>query len=168
MAWWTVLDRALGLHEQAETLSSGQTALRAVVVYGVLLVVVQLGHKRFVGRSTALDMVLAIVLGSVASRAVSGTAPFVPTLVATAALVAIHWLVADLAFRSHRFGLLVKGKPRELVRDGKVIAVEMRRSAISPHDLEEALRQEGVADVAQVASARLERSGNISVVRRSG
>ena len=112
-------------------------------------------------------MVLAIVLGSVASRAVSGTAPFVPTLVATAVLVAIHWLVADLAFRSHRFGLLVKGKPRELVRDGKVIEVEMRRSAISPHDLEEALRQEGVADVAQVASARLERSGNISVVRRS-
>jgi uncharacterized membrane protein YcaP (DUF421 family) len=104
----------------------------------------------------------------VASRAVSGTAPFVPTIAATAVLVALHWLVAGLAFRSHRFGLLVKGEPRELVRDGKVIEAEMRRSAISSHDLEEALRQEGVIDVARVASARLERSGNISVVRREG
>jgi uncharacterized membrane protein YcaP (DUF421 family) len=165
---WLSIDRALGLHEQTETLSSGQMALRAVVVYGLLLLIVRLGHKRFVGRSTALDMVLAIVLGSVASRAVSGTAPFVPTLVATAVLVAIHWLVTGLAFRSHRFGVLVKGKPRELVRDGKMIEAQMRKSAISSHDLEEALRQEGVIDVAQVASARLERSGNISVVRREG
>lgn len=165
---WLSIDRALGLHEKTDTLSSGQMALRAVVVYGLLLLIVRLGHKRFVGRSTALDMVLAIVLGSVASRAVSGTAPFVPTIVASFVLVAIHWLVAGLAFRSHRFGLLVKGEPRELVRDGKVIEAEMRRSAISSHDLEEALRQEGVVDVTRVASARLERSGNISVVRRDG
>jgi uncharacterized membrane protein YcaP (DUF421 family) len=165
MYGWSI-SAALGLHECAQSLSSGQMALRAVVVYGALLLIVRLGHKRFAGRSTAFDMVLAIVLGSVASRAVSGTAPFVPTLVASAALVALHWLVAAAAFHSHRFGLLVKGRPRELVRDGKVILEQMRRSAISTHDLEEALREAGVADVAKVASARLERGGHISVVRR--
>lgn len=163
---WLSIDRALGLHEQTETLSSEQMALRAVIVYGALLLIVRLGHKRFVGRSTAFDMVLAVLLGSVASRAVSGTAPFLPTLVASAVLVAIHRLVAAAAFRSHGFGLVVKGKPHELVRDGRVIDEQMRKTATTVHDLDEALRQEGVADVAQVASARLERSGSISVVRR--
>jgi len=165
---WLPIDRALGLHEQTETLSSGQMALRAVVVYGALLLLVRLGHRRFIGRSTAFDMVLAIVLGSVASRAVSGTAPFVPTLVASALLVALHWLVATAAFHSHLFGVLVKGRPRELVREGQVVEKQMRRSSITRHDLEEALREHGVDELAQVASARLERSGNISVVRRDG
>ncbi|HEV8240451.1 MAG TPA: YetF domain-containing protein [Thermoanaerobaculia bacterium] len=163
---WPSIDAVLGLQEKADTLSSGQMAARAVVVYGALLLLVRLGHRRFVGRSTAFDMVLAIVLGSVASRAVSGTAPFLPTLVASGVLVALHWLVAEAALRSHLFGLVVKGKPRDLVRDGRAIDDQMRRSAITVHDLDEALREEGVADVAQVASARLERSGKISVVRR--
>ena len=166
MDGWSI-DTALGLHEPAHSLSTGQMALRAVVVYGALLLVVRLGHKRFAGRTTAFDMVLAIVLGSVASRAVSGTAPFVPTLVACAVLVALHWLVAAASFHSHRFGLLVKGKPSELVRDGRAIEAQMRRSAISIHDLDEALREAGVADVAKVASARLERGGHISVVKRA-
>ena len=165
MESWSIAE-ALGLHETAATLSSAQVALRAIVVYGALLLVVRLGHRRFVSRSTAFDMVLAIVLGSVASRAVSGTAPFVPTLVAAAVLVAVHWLVATAAFHSHRFGIVVKGQPRELVRDGDVVEEQMRRSTISVHDLEEGLREHGVADVAEVASARLERNGNISVVRK--
>lgn len=165
MDGWSITG-ALGLHETTETLSSGQMALRAVVVYGALLLIVRLGHRRFIGRSTAFDMVLAIVLGSVASRAVSGTAPFVPTLVASAVLVAVHWLVATAAFHSHRFGVVVKGRPRDLVREGELVEANMRRSSITRHDLEEALREHGVADVAQVASARLERSGNISVVRK--
>ena len=165
MGGWSIAG-ALGLHETTETLSSGQMALRAVVVYGALLLLVRLGHRRFVGRSTAFDMVLAIVLGSVASRAVSGTAPFVPTLVASGVLVAVHWLVATAAFYSHGFGALVKGRPRELVRGGEVVEGNMRRSSITRHDLEEGLREHGVAEVAEVASARLERSGDISVVRK--
>lgn len=160
-----LLSAALGLHETSETLSSGQMALRGLVVFVFLLVLVRLGHKRFVGRSTAFDYVLAIVLGSVTSRAISGTAPFWPTLVASATLVALHRVVAFLAFRSHRFGSLVKGRPLELVRSGVPIEAAMRRTTTTRHDLDEALREHGVDDLAEVASAHLERSGNISVVR---
>ena len=162
------IESALGLHETAETLSAGQMALRAVLVYGVLLLLVRLGHKRFVSRSTAFDLVLAIVLGSVASRAVTGTSPLVPTLLASATLVLLHRLLADLTYRSHGIGIVIKGTPRQLVRDGVAIEREMRRGSISRHDLEEALREHGIADLGEVAGAWLERSGNISVVKRDG
>ena len=76
--------------------------------------------------------------------------------------------MATAAFHSHLFGVLVKGRPRELVRAGQVVEKQMRHSSITRHDLEEALREHGADELAQVASARLERSGNISVVRRDG
>jgi uncharacterized membrane protein YcaP (DUF421 family) len=160
------IETALGLHETAETLSAGQMALRAIVVYGVLLLLVRLGHKRFVSRSTAFDLVLAIVLGSVASRAVTGTSPLVPTLVASATLVLLHRVIAAAGYRWHRFGLVVKGSPDQLVRDGVPIERAMRRTSISQHDLEEALREHGIGDLGEVEGAWLERSGNISVIRR--
>ena len=160
------IESALGLHETAATLSAGQMALRAIVVYGILLLFVRFGHKRFVSRSTAFDLVLAIVLGSVASRAVTGTSPLVPTLTASLTLVLLHRVIAALGYRSHRFGHVVKGNPHQLVRDGVAIEAEMRHTSISQRDLEEALREHGVADLDEVEGAWLERSGNISVVKK--
>ncbi len=65
------------------------------------------------------------------------------------------------------FGTLVKGHDRTLVRDGEVQWHEMRKSHISGHDLEEAMRTKGQSpDVREVASAHLERSGDISIIPR--
>jgi len=162
-----LISRALGLGLPSEALGGGQMAARALVIFVYLLVVVRLGHRRFASRSTAFDLVIVIVLGSVASRAISGTAPFGPTLVAVAALLALHWLTAAATFHSHLLGALVKGKPEELVREGEELRAAMRRAHITHHDLEEAMRQHGVATLADVASAHLERDGNISVLARS-
>jgi len=162
-----LISRALGLGLPSEALGGGQMVARALVVFVYLLVVVRLGHRRFASRSTAFDLVVVIVLGSVASRAISGTAPFGPTLVTVAALLAFHWVIAAATFHWHRLGALVKGKPAELVRDGKELPAAMRHSHITRHDLEEALRQHGVAALADVVSAHLERDGNISVLSGS-
>ena len=53
-----------------------------------------------------------------------------------------------------------------MVRDGAMVEREMRRTSTSRRDLEEAMREHGGAEIAEVESARLERSGNISVVRK--
>ena len=74
--------------------------------------------------------------------------------------------VAALAYRSHHIGLLVKGAPRQLVRDGAILEPAMRRSGISRHDLEEALREHGMSDLDEASAAWIERSGTISVVPR--
>ena len=81
---------ALGLGVEGKELGIGQMALRAVVVYVATVLTVRLGKKRFMGRSTAFDVILGIMLGSVVSRAITGNAPFVPALVAAAVLLAMH------------------------------------------------------------------------------
>lgn len=146
-----------------------QMPLRAIVVYLSALAMVRLGEKRFFGRNTAFDLILGVIFGSVVSRAINGSADLLPTLLAGAALIGTHWLLAVASFNYSAFGTLIKGHPRTLIRDGAIDRSALRRSHLSDEDLATALRQEaGIVDVSRVSEARLERSGNISVLTRPG
>lgn len=145
-----------------------QMALRAVVVYPMALVLVRLGDKRFIGEISAFDFMMAIVLGSIVGRAISGSAPFWPSMAASAALVGVHWAFARVGFHSDRIGNLLKGECRVLVEDGEIDWDQMRKAAIGEEDLRSALRRNGgVRDPREVAYACLERNGKISVIRRA-
>ncbi|MCL4302560.1 MAG: DUF421 domain-containing protein [Anaerolineae bacterium] len=141
-------------------------ALRALIVYIAALVMVRLGEKRFLGKNTAFDVILGIILGSVVSRAINGSAGFWSTLGAGFVLVGLHWLFAVLAFHSDWFGTLIKGRTRLLVKNGEIRWTAMRKSNISQNDLLGALRSEArTSSPDEVKEAHLERSGNISVIR---
>jgi len=119
------------------------------------------------GKSTALDVMLGIVFGSVVSRAITGNAPFLPALAGGFVLVLMHWLIAAIAFHSDAFGKLVKGEVRVLVRDGEIQWNEMKRSAITQRDIEEAMRNNGdEPDIKKIKAAHLERAGDISVLMK--
>jgi uncharacterized membrane protein YcaP (DUF421 family) len=156
---------ALGLGLESFDLDVGQMALRAVVVYVVTVIIVRLGKKRFMGQGTAFDVILGIMLGSTVSRAITGTAPFVPALGAALVLVLLHWVLSWAALRSHAFGTLFKGHPRLLIKDGEIDDAMMQKVHMSERDLREDLRDKGVSELSQVTEARLERSGKLSVIR---
>jgi uncharacterized membrane protein YcaP (DUF421 family) len=155
----------LGAGLESKEINALQMGLRAAIIYVVTVVIVRLGKKRFLGRATAFDVILGIMLGSIVSRAITGNAPFFPALAAAAVLLAMHWLFSALAFRSHRFGEALKGEPRVLVRDGTIGWEAMRHAHVSERDLWEDLRGEGVSRLEQVSEARLERSGKLSVIK---
>ncbi len=162
-----LLQGLLGLDREAADLGAGQMALRAVIVYAFALVVVRLGSKRFLGKATAFDVVLGIIVGSVISRAITASSAFFPTLVAGAVLVGMHWVFAAVAFRTSWFGPLVKGEPRRLIEDGEVQREAMRAASLTENDLNEALRHAGhPPDPSRIRLAHLERDGSISVVPR--
>ena len=82
-------------------------------------------------------------------------------------LVVIHRLFAYLAFYSHGFGILVKGKPDVIVRDGKCDLATMRRNHVSMHDLDEDMRLSvHINDLSKIRVARVERSGDISFITK--
>jgi uncharacterized membrane protein YcaP (DUF421 family) len=158
---------ALGLGLESKEIGIGQMALRAIVVYVVTVAFVRLAKKRFMGRATAFDVILGIMLGSIVSRAITGNAPLGPALAAAATLIGMHWLFSLVAYHWHGFGIAVKGQPRVLIRDGSPNRDAMRRSHVTEHDLHDDLRSEGVEGMERVKEARLERSGKVSVVKRS-
>ncbi len=162
---WQGIGWMLGLDE--DSLNVWQMAVRAVVVYIAAVVMVRLGEKRFMGKNTAFDVILGIILGSVVSRAITGSAPFFPSIGAGFVLVGVHWLFARIAFHFDRFGTLIKGENRILIKDGELQWKEMRNSNISENDLREMLRlKAGTDDPGQVKIARLERNGEMSVITK--
>lgn len=154
-----------GIDVPATEMDVGQVVLRALVIYLAGLLILRFGQHRFLGKNTAFDIVLGFILGSMLSRAVNGSAALGPTVLACAALVALHWLFAYGSFRSRRLGSLVKGDVRQLVRGGEIDWDAMRRVQISQRDLEEAMRSDArMDDLSQIEAAFFERSGRISFV----
>ena len=169
---WGVLKSALqpfesllGLERDLEDVNSGQMVLRAVLIYAFALLLIRIASKRFLSKATAFDVIVGIMLGSILSRAINGSAPFVPTILAGAALLGVHSLFAALAYGSSFFGPLVKGEPRLLIKDGQVQQEAMRAAKISEHDLQQALRlQARESDPSKIKRAYLERNGSISII----
>lgn len=162
-----MLGDILGIGEGTFELNTGQVLLRGLIVYVFAVALLRIGDKRFLGKNTAFDVILGIVLGSVMSRAITGNSAFVPTLLVSALLVGLHWTFAYIAFSTESFGDMIKGVPRHLVKDGAPETLTLRKSHISENDLSQALRtSQGASDLSMVDQAYLERAGDISFVMK--
>lgn len=157
----------LGLGLEPKELTFAHVALRGVVVLVATLAIMRLGQKRSLARKTAFDAVLLVILASVLSRAINGSASFFPTLGGSLVIVGFHRLLGWLACRWHALGALMKSQPEVIVLDGKRQRDVMRSNHISEHDLEEDMRLEAKTDdISKVRIARIERSGDISFITK--
>ncbi|HTQ38180.1 MAG TPA: YetF domain-containing protein [Pirellulales bacterium] len=143
-----------------------QVAARAALVYLAGLVVVRIGKSRLISRTTSLDVILGFILGSLLSRGITGSGSISGTLLASAVIVAVHWLLTAIACRSHWFGNLLKGSSELVVENGQALLRPMRRHHISDHDLIEQIRLRGVDNLQEVRAAYTERNGEISMLKR--
>ncbi len=145
-----------------------QLSLRAAILFVTGLILIRIAGRRTFSQATPMDIVVALIIGSNLSRAMTGKAPFLPALAATLVLVLLHRVAAMATLRWNWLSRLIKGTPAELVRDGRVDEGALRRHGLSKEDLLEGLRLEQVDRPADVALATLEGGGRISVVRRKG
>ena len=166
-AFWNFVEPWLGLGVRPDELTFVQISLRGVVVFVATLIMVRLGHKRSLSRKTAFDAVLLVILASVLSRAINGSAAFFATLGGGLVLVLLHRLLAFIAFHSHWFGCLIKGRPELIIEDGDFVLNTMHRNHISTHDVEEDMRLSlHDDDVSKVKKGRVERSGDVSFIEK--
>ena len=151
------------LFGEGEHLDALQMTLRAAATFVLTLSMVRISGRRSIGQHRAFDFCIAVLLGSVLSRAVVGASPFWPTMSAGAALVLLHRAVAMASLRWPWFESLVSGDKRELVRDGRRDQREMDKALITPRDLDEAVRKKVGDEGVPIERAVLERDGRITV-----
>ncbi|OWY06851.1 YetF domain-containing protein [Thioclava sp. IC9] len=95
----------------------------------------------------------------------SDHAPLLPTLVATALLIALHSVLAALAPRSEFLSYIIKGRPVRLISNGVVDWEAAEKSRLGERDLTEQLRLKGLRGPDEVEVAYIERNGAISIVK---
>ncbi len=155
----------LAIGEGAGSIGWAEMAMRAAIVFAYGLVVTRIGAWRAFGRWSTPDIIVTIIVGSNLSRALTGPAPLVSTLVATTVFLGAWWLISFGASRSDMLDWLFKGRALRLVTDGSIDHDAMKKAVVSKRDLDEGLREKGVGHVMRVVTAFLERNGHITVIR---
>lgn len=137
------------------------TALRVALVYGVVLVVLRVAGRRLLGQLTPFDLVSLLLLANAAQNAMIGPdASLIGGLVGVVVLVGLNRGIASSAWARRRF----EGHPTLLVHRGQPIAASLAHEHVSLEELETAMREHGVARIADVEAAVLEMDGTISVI----
>lgn len=142
------------------------TSMRALLMFTVGLVLIRVANKRFLSKSTAFDVIVSIMLGTVLARAINGSGPIIGTIASGVVLVALHRFVAVIAFHSKFFDRLTKGDKRLLIDNGEYQPEGMKKSHFQKDDLHEQLRLSGVGTADAVDKAYLERNGDLSVLKK--
>ena len=140
-------------------------AAKAAAYYAGLVVLVRLAGKRMAGQTTTFDLLVLITLGVVMqTAALQGGAANAMVFVLT--VFALHRLTALLCSRFRAFRHLVRGKPRPLVRDGRIIERALELEGVTHAELLAGLRKLGHERPEDVKLAVLEETGHISAVAR--
>ena len=147
--------------------SWSQECARAALIFVFGLLLVRVFGRRVFAKWAAIDIVVAIVVGSNLSRALTGSAPLWGTLAACVLLMLLHWLFARGAAVWPAFSSVIEGNPVELVTGGIVHAETMRANGVSPTDLDEAVRNASLDTPEKALKITLEPSGRITVVKNS-
>jgi uncharacterized membrane protein YcaP (DUF421 family) len=147
-------------------LTIGHMAARAFVMFFIALVVIRISGMRSFSSMSAIDNIVAIMLGALLTRAVVGVSPFLPTVGAAVSLCITHRVLAMLSTRFHFISDLLKGKECILYKDGQLFRDKMRKADITDGDLEEGIRlAANTSSLDKVKEVRMERSGKISAVK---
>ncbi|MDG6110348.1 DUF421 domain-containing protein [Dactylosporangium aurantiacum] len=135
------------------------------MTYPFLVALVRGSGKRTLAKMNAFDLVVTVALGStlatiVLSRDVSlaeGTAALVM-------LVGLQLVATWLAVRFRPVRRLLKSEPTVLLRDGEMLHQVMRAQRVTEGEVAQAIRAQGIGDLAAVAAVVLETDGSFSVI----
>ena len=144
-----------------------ELAVRGVVIYFFLLVLLRLSGNRQVGQLTTFDLVLLLVLSNGVQNAMNaGDNSLTGGLILAGVLVALHLGISRLVFRSKTMEHWLEGQPLVLIHNGKLFDTALARASLTRHQLLAALREAGCARIEDAHAAILEENGNISVITR--
>ena len=138
-------------------------AAKAFAYYVALIVIMRLAGKRLAGQTTTFDLLVLITLG-VTIQSVAIQTGVVNAVVFVITVFAAHHGLAALCASSTWVRHLVRGKPRVLVRDGRIIEHALEHEGMSRDELLAGLRKLGYASTEPVKLAVLEETGHISAV----
>lgn len=143
-------------------------AVRTLVLYAVLVVVMRLMGKRQIGQLQPFELVITIVIAELAVIPMSNTGiPLTNGIIGILVLLASEIFLSLLVLHSEPARKIICGTPTILINNGRLMIKNMRRLRVNLNDLLEQLRSKEYPNVADIAYAVLENNGTLSVIPRA-
>jgi len=140
-------------------------AVRTLLCYVAILILLRVAGKRELGQITTFDVVVLLMIGNAVQNAMVGPNYSVTAgVVAAVVLVAANYLTALLGLHSPLFERVLRGAPTLLVSHGTFLTPNLRREGVDPDEVLMAMREHGIDNLTQVKAAVLEMDGSISII----
>jgi uncharacterized membrane protein YcaP (DUF421 family) len=139
--------------------------LSSAAVYLFIVISIRLFGKTEIAQLSVADLVFIMLLSNAVQNAMVGSdTSLMGGLVAAGTLFVINAIFKECLYRIPWFGRVMQGESVMLIYQGKVNDANMRKAKLTTNELLEAIREHGVARIADVNLAVLEVDGNISVL----
>ena len=143
-------------------------AVRALILYVLLVLVMRLMGKRQIGQLQPFELVITIVIAELAVIPMSNTGiPLANGIVGILVLMAVQILLSLIILYSEKARRIVCGTPVILVNNGKPVREMMKRVRININDFLEQIRIKEYPNVSDIAYAVLETNGSISIIPKA-
>ncbi|GAA4424740.1 DUF421 domain-containing protein [Georgenia halophila] len=143
----------------------GRVVAVGAAAYVVLVVLLRISGKRTLAKLNAFDFVVTVALGStLATILLSADVSWSEGAIALAVLVVLQMAVSWTTAHTGPGRLAVTAGPTTVLRDGVVDHVALRRQRLTPAEVRQAVRSNGVGGLDKVARVVLETDGTLSVI----
>lgn len=140
-------------------------AVRAVILYALLVAVMRLMGKRQIGQLQPFELVVTIVIAELAVIPMSDTGiPLMNGIIGILVLLAAEVFLSLVVLYSEKARGIICGTPTLVIENGRPIPENLRKLRLNINDLLEQLRNKEYPNMSDIAYALLENNGTLSVI----
>lgn len=136
--------------------------LRTMLVYATVVVLFRLGGKRGLANLNTLDLAVIMLLSNVVQNAIIGNDDsLLGGVVGAITLVVANAGLNHALSRSDGLAHVLEGHATTVIDDGQMVRGALRRLALRPAELDQAVRLQNGDDVSEIQTGRLEPGGQL-------
>ena len=144
-----------------------QVAMRSLIIYTATMFAIRLMGRRQIGELQPSEFAVTIIISNIATISIENSdIPLMFGIIPMTIIVAIDVFVSYIGLKNRTFRKLISGKPKVIIKDGKIDQVQMRKLRYTIDDIMESLRGEGIFDLNEVQFAIVETTGKISFYQK--
>ncbi|GEL77432.1 YetF domain-containing protein [Tenuibacillus multivorans] len=148
-------------------MSIQEVILRIIITFITLLILARMMGRKEVGQLTFFNFISAISIGSIgASLAINSNLSIRNGLIALVGWTIITIIFDLIDIKSKGARTAISGQPSVLIKNGKIMESELRKSRLDIDTLNALLRQNSVHSMKDVDHAILEVDGKLSVMKK--
>ena len=140
-----------------------EAALRALIIFGAMLLIVRWLGRRMKGQLSLSELAIILTLGAIIAGPLHlPTGGLLPSFAVLLTVLGLHRLSNWLAYKYRPVELVQQGDVALLVRDGCLDLAALQQHALSQEQFFGLLRNESIAQLGELRRAYLEANGRLS------
>src|SRR4051794_5045066 len=148
-------------------LTVDEKILRSLLVFVFLAVALRLGGKRELAQINVLDLAVLLLASNALQNALIGNDSTVTGgAIGAGTLFVANYVFVRITYRNARLRRVLEGRPRGLLRNGKLDRKAMAKEAITEEELVDQLLDKGMSSFDKVGLIILETNGKLVFLTR--